>query len=315
MHTHDTHDTHEPRIERIAPGGIGGLPPLARALGRVVAAVDVPHRRIVQRNLRFAYPGWSERRVRETTRRVFQHAAATVAEILQMTRLDREAILRGARVSGEEFLGRALHERRGLITMSAHLGNWEMALQYASCFLDVPVTGVAKKLRLAPLQGWVHRFRTRFGARIAYKEGSLGDMSQALRRREVVSILVDQSRRSEGLEVRYFGRRVTTTPAVAMLALRCRSPVMPVFCVREPCGGLHIRVEPALEIQRTGRLRDDLRVNTQRVTDAVERMVRRYPEQWLWMHKRFKKFYPDLYPEYQARRLRRRRKRRREPFA
>jgi KDO2-lipid IV(A) lauroyltransferase len=291
------------------------LRPLGRALGLLTSAVDIPHRRVVKQNLRFAYPGWGARQIHATTRRVFQNAATTALEALAMARLGRSEILRGVRLSGAETFARALGEQRGVLLISAHLGNWEMALQFASCFIEVPVTGVAKKLRFKPLQDWVHRFRTRFGARIVYKEGSLAEMGQALRRKEVVSLMVDQSRRSEGLEARYFGRRVTTTPAVAMLALRCRCPVLPVFCVREADGGLHVRVEPPLEIQRSGRLREDLRANTQQVTDAVERMVRRYPEQWLWMHKRWKKFYPGLYPEYQARRLRRHVMRRRVPFS
>jgi KDO2-lipid IV(A) lauroyltransferase len=82
--------------------------------------------------------------------------------------------------------------------------------------------------------------------------------------------------------------------------------VLPVFCVRDPGGALWIRAEPPLEIQRTGNLKDDLAANTQRVTDAVESAVRRFPEQWFWVHKRWKKFHPEVYPEYQARRARRR---------
>jgi KDO2-lipid IV(A) lauroyltransferase len=127
-----------------------------------------------------------------------------------------------------------------------------------------------------------------------------------LRRKEIVCLLVDQSRRSEGLEVRFMGRRVTTTPAVAMLAMRHGSPVLPIFCVRGPDGGLRIQAEPAVAIERTGNLRRDLQVSTQRVTDAIEHAVCSHPEQWLWAHKRWKKFYPELYPEYQARRRRRR---------
>ena len=80
---------------------------------------------------------------------------------------------------------------------------------------------------------------------------------------------------------------------------------MPMFCIREPDGGLRIEVKPPLEIRRSGDLRVDLVANTQRVNDAVEQVVRQYPEQWFWVHKRWKKFYPELYPEYQERRRRR----------
>ena len=110
------------------------------------------------------------------------------------------------------------------------------------------------------------------------------------------------------MELLFYGKKVTVTPAAAMLALRCKSPVLPVFCVREEDQKLTIIIEPPVQLVRTKDLRDDLSTNTQIMTDAIENAVRRYPDQWLWLHKRWKRFYPDLYPEYIARRKRRRAK-------
>ena len=141
-------------------------------------------------------------------------------------------------------------------------------------------------------------------------------MRNALRRGGVVAFLVDQSRRREGVDVDFFGRRVTATPAAAFLSIRCKCPVLPIFCIRETNGQLTIHVEAPLEIEWTGDLRADVQTNTQRITDAVELMVRKYPEQWFWVHKRWKKYYPHLYPEYQLRRQRRKaREKRREKKA
>ncbi len=280
-------------------------------IGFLISVVDVPHRRIVRRNLRFANPGWTRQDIDRLTREIFQHIGITFLEIVQMRFLACEDILSRIRLTGEQYLHQALQQGRGLIIISAHLGNWEMGLQFASCYLNTRITGVARNVRFAPLNRRVHRLRTRFGINVIHKKGALPEMTQTLRRKEVLALLVDQSRRSEGVETLYFGRRVTTTPAVAMLALRCKSPVLPMFCIRERNGGLRIEVEPALEIQRSGNLRADLLANTQRVTDAVEQAVRQHPEQWFWVHKRWKKFYPDLYPEYQARRRRRKQRERR----
>lgn len=277
-----------------------------RWIGRLVGALDVGHRRVVRRNLRFIHPDWPPERVAAMTREVFENLGMMAVEILAMRRMSREEILAGVDAVGEEHVRGALDLGCGLIVVSAHLGNWEMALQYAACYFDRPVNVVVKPMRLPAFDAWLSRLRSRLGARVIGKVGSLPEMAQALRRREVVCLLVDQSRRSEGVEVRFMGRRVTTTPAVAMLALRHRSPVVPIFCVRRPNGALAIEASPPLAFARSGRLREDLQVNTQRVTDAVEAAVRRYPAQWLWAHKRWKKFYPELYPEYQARRRRRR---------
>jgi KDO2-lipid IV(A) lauroyltransferase len=137
-------------------------------------------------------------------------------------------------------------------------------------------------------------------------------MRKTLRRGGVIALLVDQSRRREGVDVDFFGHRVTTTPAPAFLSIRCNCPILPIFCTREPDGRLTIHVESPLEVKRSGDLHDDIQASTQLMTDVVEYMVRKYPEQWLWAHKRWKKYYPHLYPEYQLRREAREARRKRK---
>jgi KDO2-lipid IV(A) lauroyltransferase len=202
-------------------------------------------------------------------------------------------------------LQRVLEKNQGLIIVSAHLGNWEFGIQYAACFLKKPTLGVAKRIRFEALNQWVHKLRTRFGTNIIYKKGALPDMREALRRDEIVLLLVDQSRRKESVDVNFFGHRVPATPAAAFLGLRCKSPVLPVFCTREESGQLTIHVQQPIETRYSGDLRADVQTNTQLITDAVEAMIRKYPEQWFWVHKRWKKYYPYLYPEYQLKRKRR----------
>ena len=156
-------------------------------------------------------------------------------------------------------------------------------------------------MRNTVLDRLVHKLRTRFGNRIIYKKGALPEMTQTLRQGQILGLLMDISRRFDGVEVKFFGRRATATPAAAMLALRCKSPVVPVFCHRNPGGKLVIKAEHPLEIKRTGNLRSDLQTNTQLITDSVEHAIRKNPEQWNWILKRWKEFYPDLYPESEKR--------------
>ena len=108
---------------------------------------------------------------------------------------------------------------------------------------------------------------------------------------------MDISRRFDGVEVKFFGHRATATPAAALLAIRCKSPIIPAFSHRNAQGQLIIRIEPPIEIQRTADLRTDLQRNTQLITDRVERAIQNYPDQWNWTLKRWKEFYPALYPE------------------
>jgi KDO2-lipid IV(A) lauroyltransferase len=99
-------------------------------------------------------------------------------------------------------------------------------------------------MRNTVLDRLVHKLRTRFGNKIIYKKGALPEMTQTLRQGQILGLLMDISRRFDGVEVQFFGRRATATPAAAMLALRCKSPVIPVFCHRNPRGELVIKAEP-----------------------------------------------------------------------
>jgi KDO2-lipid IV(A) lauroyltransferase len=229
-----------------------------------------------------------------------------------MAYLSKQELISKVRVEGKEILIEALKKQKGVVLVTAHLGNYEVAAQVVPCLLGLQMASVAKKMRNAWLNRFIHNLRTRFGNKIIYKKGALPEMMQTLRQGAMVAILMDISRRFDGVEVNFFGRRATATPAAALLGLRCKSPIIPAFCHRNPKGNLIVKVEPPVEIQRTKDLRSDLQFNTQMITDRVERAVRNYPEQWNWMLKRWKEFYPGLYPESKNRleRIKRKEKKR-----
>jgi lauroyl/myristoyl acyltransferase len=112
---------------------------------------------------------------------------------------------------------------------------------------------------------------------------------------------LDISKRFDGVEVHLFGCRAAATPASALLVIQCKNPIIAACSHRNAKGRLVIHIMPPVEIQRTNDLRTDLQFNTQPITSHVEQAVRNYPEQWNWMPKRWKNFYPDLYPESKKR--------------
>jgi len=271
--------------------------------------LDIPHRRIVKRNLKFAYPEWADKEICRVSRRIFRNLGITIFEILQMAFFSKEDFLRNIRIKGEEHLIDAIKGGKGVIIISAHLGNWEAASLFSPCYLGYPVTVVVRKIESGIINSWILKLRTRVGNSVIEKEGALPEMTQTLRHGKILALMIDQGTKiSEGVELLFFGKKVTVTPAAAMLALRCKSPVLPVFCVREEDQKLTIIINPPVQLVRTKDLRNDLKTNTQSMTDVIEKAVRKYPDQWLWLHKRWKRFYPDLYPEYIARRKRRRAK-------
>ena len=295
-------------LETLPPGGLplksfiarvpkSHLLSLGKLLGNLLYYLAVHQRRVVRRNLQFAYIESSPRQIQRMAKRIFQHFGVTIIEFLQMSFLSEQELVSKIRVEGLEILTAALARKKGVVLITAHLGNYELAWQFVPCHLGQPITGVAKKLRNVWLDRLIHYTRTRFGNRIIYKKGALPEMMQTLRRGAMVGMLMDISRRFDGVEVTFFGRQATATPAAALLGLRCKSPIIPAFCHRDATGRLIVQVEPPVEIQRTGDLRSDLQTNTQLISDRVERAIRNYPEQWNWLLKRWKDFYPDLYPE------------------
>ena len=281
-------------IARIPKSYIIGL---GKILGYFLYYFDVPHRRIVRRNLQFIHPEWSRNQIQKRATRIFQNLGITILEFLQMPYLSQEELLNSIQIEGQEIFAKALANQRGVILVSAHIGNWEIAWQVCPIYFKRRITGVAKKLRNVQLNRLIQYRRTRFGNKILYKKGALPDMMQTLRQAEMVGLLMDISRHFDGVEVKFFGRRATATPAAALLGLRCKSPIIPAFCHRNGNGKLIVRVEHPIEIQRTKDLRVDLQINTQLITDRVERAIQNYPDQWNWTLKRWKEFYPALYPE------------------
>jgi KDO2-lipid IV(A) lauroyltransferase len=229
-----------------------------------------------------------------------------------MTFLSPEDVLKRVRIEGAKHLEAALGKRRGVVIVSAHLGNWEMTMLSWAARFETPITVVSKKLGFEPFNRWSQNLRDPFNIQIIWKKNAFPHMVQAMRARRIMVLTLDLNRNEAATEVQFFGRRVNTTYSAALLALRCKSPVVPAFCYREPNGRLAAYIEPELVMQRTGNLRSDLQVNSQLMTDTIERAIRRYPDQWLWLQKRWKAFYPHLYPEYfEQRRRRKERKSRR----
>jgi KDO2-lipid IV(A) lauroyltransferase len=268
---------------------------LGRLLGRLLYIGAAAQRRTVLSNLRFAFPEFSPQRVRRIARGVFQNYGLTLVEVLQMGFFSREQVLRRVRINGLDQVLEKVALDQGVVVVSAHMGNWEIGMQVMPCFFGRPLTAVAKQFKAGLIENWLHRVRTRFGSQILYKKGALAEMTRIVREGGVLTILVDMARRKDGVDITFFGKKATATPAVAMLALRCRCPVVPVFCLRQADGTIGIELGAPIEMLRSRDLRRDLVVNTQRITDRVEEMVRRHPEQWHWMMKRWKDHYPQLY--------------------
>lgn len=298
---------------------VANIPPkkierLGKSLGFLMYALDIRHRRIVRRNLKFAFPDWPWDRVLDVTRRVFENFGCAIFEIIQLSCLPNEKLLTRVRIDGKEHLKHLLSPK-GAIVISGHLGNWELALLFAASFFGDRLLAIARKIDFVPLDRWVYKFRTRFGGEVINKTGALPDMTKSLRNGNVLATLIDQGTKpGEGIDAMFFNRKVLATPGIAMLAMRTKVPVIPAFCVRDPHGFTAI-LKPPVTMQKTKNLRADIQVNTQRIMDNIENAVRNHPAQYFWFHKRWKIYYPHLYREDLERKQRQRERQQRKSGA
>ncbi len=262
---------------------------LAKFIGRLWYAVDKKHREIALNNLACAFNGEkSPREIEKTARRTFKNLGMVLFEIAWAMRLEPAEFHRYFRVAGLVNVKRALKKRKGVLYLTSHSGNWEL-LSVAGYMAGLPVSIVYRPLDFEPLNRFFTEFRTRLGATIIPKSKAARKIFRALRRNETAAVLLDQSADwYDGVYVDFFNRVTCTNKGLALMALKSGAPVVPAFLAREGAG-FYVEFGPALPLIKTGDLTKDLEANTQQYNRHIEAFIRRYPDQWFWVHNRWKK--------------------------
>lgn len=268
------------------PARIGAF--LGSVLGSLGYRLLKKHRQIALSNLELAFGSALSCEERERiARRVFRNLATMFFEFTAIPWMKRPDIERLVKFTGLENLDRALKKGKGAIILTGHFGNWELlgaALGHVGYRLDV----VVRMLDHPVFEEFVSWTRTRSGNRIVYKRRAMRRLLKSLESNSSVGILIDQNVSAvEGFFVDFFGRSACTNKGPAHLALVSGAAVVPVFIMREGRGHRVVVLEE-MDIIDTGDREHDALVNTQRFTRAIEEMIRKRPEEWFWVHRRWK---------------------------
>lgn len=272
---------------------VGALPrPLARAAGITLAwIVYVFHRklrRVGKRNLELAFPEKSARERAKILRGVFTSIGRQAAEVCLFPKYTRENVSKTVVYEGFENFERALARGKGVMFLTAHLGAWELSA-FAHSLYGYPLGIVMRPLDNPYLDRLTRYYRTMRGNKAVDKDFARG-LIAAMRKGETVGVLMDTNMiPSQGVFVEFFGIPACTASGVARVALKTDAAVVPGFTIWDP--GLRkyrLRFDPAVELVRTGNTEADVLANTQKFTSVIEDYVRRYPDQWLWVHRRWK---------------------------
>jgi KDO2-lipid IV(A) lauroyltransferase len=273
-------------ITRILPRG--AVLALGSCAGGLAWLLDGRHRRIAAENLRLCYgPDVPPAFVRRTVARCFRHFGRITLDSLCLFQRPYAELAPLVTYEGLEHLEQAYAAGRGVLLFTGHFGHWELT-GLMQGYRGFPLAVVARPLDNPGLELELLRLRGRSGNRVLYKRSAVREMLRALGASIGVAIVIDQDARADGVFVPFFGRPASTTPTLALLALRTGAPVLPSFSVPRPDGTYHVVYEPPVAIERTGDRERDVLELTARCTAIVERWVRRHPEAWLWMHRRFK---------------------------
>jgi Kdo2-lipid IVA lauroyltransferase/acyltransferase len=214
----------------------------------------------------------------------FQHLGMNLVESCVFFFRPPAVLLARVELRDAERLHAGAAEGRGVLLLSGHFGNWEL-LAASHALTGRTLSVVMRPLDAPLLDRLVARFRLRTGAEFIAKRHGLRDVLDALRRGRMVGVLLDQNAsRSEGVFVPFFGIPASTSKSLALIALRTRTPVVPVFIRRLPDGRHSVEVDPPVEVPPDG----DVVAYTAAFNRAVETAIRRAPEQWLWLHDRWK---------------------------
>jgi Kdo2-lipid IVA lauroyltransferase/acyltransferase len=260
-------------------------PRVGRWIGRVVQVLDRKHRRVTVKNLEKSRGVCPPDAIPEFIDRVYDNLGLLTVELMMMPKLiDRLGDL--VRLERFHVVEEVRRRGKGLITVIGHLGNWEL-IGLAVSAAGHPLHSLARPIENPRVDEYLTRFRTQTGQKIISKYRALGEMIRVLQKNEILIIQVDQDARSHGVYVDFFGRPASTHRSPALLSLKYGTPIVVANIYRE--NGRHHCVLSDPILPEAYRMQPDpVRALTQAYTAKFEECVRARPEQWFWVHDRWK---------------------------
>jgi KDO2-lipid IV(A) lauroyltransferase len=264
---------------------------MGRRVGNLMYLLDLEHRRVAIENLQIAFgQEKSKKERRAIAKKNFQNLGMMAVEFFRIPHMDIETYQKKVETEGVDEALKVLEEKKGALLLIGHFGNWEL-MAMMSKVINKPILVIAKPIKNNRwLERWIIRSREKIGLEIIPPVNATPKVIQALSQNKVVGIMFDQrGKRSKGIWANFFGRKVPTTPGLAVMALKSGAPVLPVFMIRNDFRKHRLIVKKPLELIRAGDFNKDIEANTQLFNDTLESIIREHPDQWLWIHRRWER--------------------------
>jgi KDO2-lipid IV(A) lauroyltransferase len=259
-----------------------------RRLGRLYRHLDARRRRLVRTNLSQAFPERTPHEIEELSRAVFAHFGGIVADLLRSLDEPVEKMTARVEIRGEQFARAAASSKRGFFFLASHFGNWEFGALVAAR-LGFPMTVIARPLDNTRLETRLRAFRARAGNTVLPKAEAAREILRILRHGGSVGVLADQHARGpDAVIVPFFGRPASTTSAIARIADRTEALILPADCVRTRPGRYLLTFRETVDVRLLPPEERAPVPLTARINRVIEAPIREHPEQWLWLHNRWR---------------------------
>ena len=283
---------------------LGALPrPAARGFAASVASLLFSLQPKLQKtaefNLRLAFPDWTDAQRKDATRKMVRNLGWMAVEFARFPQLTKENIEKLVILDGHKNFLEGQRRGKGVLYLTGHVGAWELS-SFAHALYGYPLHYMARPLDNERLDALVNQYRCSSGNKPIFKNESARVMLKILKDSGTIGILADQNTMpEEGVFVDFFGKSACTTTGITRVALHTDAAVVPGYAYwDETIQKYRLRFEPPVDLVRTGDTERDVFENTQRFVKVIEEIIRKHPDQWVWVHKRWKtrpKGEPALY--------------------
>ncbi|MCG9129313.1 lysophospholipid acyltransferase family protein [Candidatus Poribacteria bacterium] len=267
---------------------------LAKGLGLLLYYILKKRREIALQNLKIAFKDTIDKNERlKICKECFINLSKTVVEFMRFPKLNDKNIWEYVTVIGKEHLTTAMESGNGTIVFLPHFGNWELLSLVYGALIPNQAKAIAFPLKNKPLNDLIWRYRQLFSLELILRENAVKESLRALRNNQAVGFFADQNAGEHGVFIDFLGKPASTARGPVTLALKTESPILFSLDIRKPDGSHEVEILPPIYTETSGDLEADVRHYTSLLLNQLEYYIRKYPDQWLWIHNRWK-----TQPEY-----------------
>jgi len=266
-------------------------------MGNTLYKVSRKHQYIINANLQWAFGDTvNESEKKQIGIAAFTNLVDTMFGILKRDSMSKEDVLKNVTFEGEEIIQAYKDEGKQFILVTGHFGNWELLSQSIAIHFDLNLVGVGRKLDSKKMDEVLRSNRERFNVEMVYKNGAMKGCIKAIGQKKIVGILTDQSLSMEqSVDVRFFNHKTTHTPIASILSRKFGLDLIPAFISTEDYKNYRVKIYPPIKSIKTDDQEKDFSFLIQKQADILEHVIQEKPQQWFWMHKRWKAYNPELY--------------------